>query len=301
MVTAHHEVRTIFKTDLLRIVDYRCAGGEGQSRREEWPAAHEIAILRSGAYVRRDALGTAVADPTQILFFNQGQPYEVQHPVPGGDCSTVFLLSPTMLGEITGSCGEMVERPFRRSHAALGTALRWWQHHLLATVARGIPVDPVAVEERVLEMLGRLIKALHAADRRAGATPSGDRVELANAVRLVLNARYRKPLHLSEIAAAVYCSPYHLCRVFKQATGHTIHQTLIRLRLEEAITRIAEAPAEPLDRIALDCGFSNHSHLSTVFRRVLGVSPSDFRQAVTDRGLLAANDIREDLQVALET
>lgn len=273
-MTEQHRVRTIFKSDLLRIVDYQCAGGTGRDRREEWPSAHEIVLPRSGMYVRRDALGTAVADPTQVLFFNQGQPYEIRHPVAGGDCSTAFLLAATALPAIN-----QTERPFQRSHAPLDGDLRLWQYRLLAAAAQKTEIDPLAVEEYSLTLLGDLVAAVTdtQADRHKGSAQQRD---LAHQAKIVLNERYREAVSLSQIAEAVYCSAYHLCRVFKQEAGTTLHRYLLRLRLQHALDWMADAPSESLVRIALDCGFSSHSHLSSAFRQAFGLTPSEFRRSV---------------------
>jgi AraC-like DNA-binding protein len=103
--------------------------------------------------------------------------------------------------------------------------------------------------------------------------------EQTHAVKLFLNAHTQSRLQLEQISAAVHLSPYHLCRVFKQNTGMPIHQYMKRLRLFNAAERMLENPNTRLDTLALDYGFANHGHFSTVFRQTFDVSPSDFRDA----------------------
>lgn len=85
-----------------------------------------------------------------------------------------------------------------------------------------------------------------------------------------------EPIQLDSLARAVNCSKFHLCRLFKRETGSTLTQYLHRLRINEAMEFLADGE-EDLSRLAFDLGFSSHSHFTSVFRRELGVPPSEAR------------------------
>jgi len=53
----------------------------------------------------------------------------------------------------------------------------------------------------------------------------------------------------------------------------------MNLRIERA-RELLSNPALSLTDIALDCGFSSHSHMTRVFRQFLGVTPSEYRRAL---------------------
>ena len=72
-------------------------------------------------------------------------------------------------------------------------------------------------------------------------------------------------------------SRVHFVRMFRTATGYTPHNNLLRLRLDRARELLASRTLSLTD-IALECGFSSHSHLSRVFRQVLDVTPSEYRR-----------------------
>jgi AraC family transcriptional regulator len=74
-------------------------------------------------------------------------------------------------------------------------------------------------------------------------------------------------------------SRVHFVRMFRAATGYTPHNYLLKLRLDRARELLA-SPTLPLTDIALECGFSSHSHLSRVFRQVLGATPSEYRRSL---------------------
>src|SRR5690606_2306493 len=67
------------------------------------------------------------------------------------------------------------------------------------------------------------------------------------------------------------------CRAFKESFGTTAHMHIIRLRLELA-QRLMLTTDEPLSQIALACGLADQAHLSKLFRREMGETPSAWRR-----------------------
>jgi AraC family transcriptional regulator len=89
-------------------------------------------------------------------------------------------------------------------------------------------------------------------------------------------------LDLRTLAAETGYSQRHFIRMFRAATGQTPHQFLVQLRLGHAKKLLLQHRASLID-VAADSGFSSHAHMTQVFRRVLGVTPSEFRRgALTD-------------------
>ena len=89
-------------------------------------------------------------------------------------------------------------------------------------------------------------------------------------------------LDLHTIAAESGYSRTHFLRTFRASTGYSPHQWLTHLRIEEAKTLLQKASNSLID-IALDCGFSSHGHFSNTFRRIVGVTPREYRR---DFGLI---------------
>jgi AraC family transcriptional regulator len=86
-------------------------------------------------------------------------------------------------------------------------------------------------------------------------------------------------LSLESLAQESGYSRVHFVRMFRAATGRSPHNYLLNLRIERA-RELLSNPALSLTDIALDCGFSSHSHLTRVFRQFLGVTPSECRRAL---------------------
>jgi len=86
-------------------------------------------------------------------------------------------------------------------------------------------------------------------------------------------------LSLESLAQESGYSRVHFVRMFRAATGRSPHNYLLNLRIERA-RELLSNPALPLTDIALDCGFSSHSHLTRVFRQFVGVTPSEYRRGL---------------------
>jgi AraC family transcriptional regulator len=100
-------------------------------------------------------------------------------------------------------------------------------------------------------------------------------------------ARLAEEIHLADLASDVGLSESYLARTFRAATGTTLHAALIERRIARARLLIEAAsrrgaPASLAD-IAAATGFSSHAHMTTTFRRVLGITPSEWMRRMDGR------------------
>jgi len=82
---------------------------------------------------------------------------------------------------------------------------------------------------------------------------------------------------LEQMAAVVHLSPYHFARQFKAATGLPPHQYVIAGRIERAQHLLQRDSELGLAEVALRVGFSDQSKFSLHFKRIVGVTPGQFR------------------------
>ena len=90
-----------------------------------------------------------------------------------------------------------------------------------------------------------------------------------------------RELRLAELAAVVYMSPHHFARLFKGSTGVPPHRFVVRQRISRARACLATERLS-IAQVSRMVGFRTPSHFTTVFRRVLGVTPGAYR--ATARG-----------------
>jgi AraC family transcriptional regulator len=84
-------------------------------------------------------------------------------------------------------------------------------------------------------------------------------------------------LDLQTLASETGYSRNHFLRMFYAAAGTTPHKYLLQLRVRRA-QELLRCGSMPLIDIAAHCGFSNHAHMSRIFRQMLGVSPTEYRR-----------------------
>lgn len=88
-------------------------------------------------------------------------------------------------------------------------------------------------------------------------------------------------LSLAELAGLVHLGCFDFLRRFRKAFGCPPHAYVIHRRLEQAKRQIACRDI-PLKIVAAHCGFSDQSHMTRVFRRLLGVTPAEYRRRMTE-------------------
>lgn len=84
-------------------------------------------------------------------------------------------------------------------------------------------------------------------------------------------------LSLDTLATLAGMSAHYFAQLFKQSTGFAPHQYVIRCRVERAKALLAR-PDLAIADIAYQTGFANQSHLNRHFKRLLGVTPGQWRQ-----------------------
>jgi AraC family transcriptional regulator len=91
-----------------------------------------------------------------------------------------------------------------------------------------------------------------------------------------IEANLDRDLRLTELAREASLSMSHFVRSFRQSTGKTPHQFLLQQRVRRAQTLMRNSRTSLAD-VAVASGFADQHHLSRVFRRITGVTPTHFR------------------------
>lgn len=92
-----------------------------------------------------------------------------------------------------------------------------------------------------------------------------------------LHEHAHENVDLKQLAAQVDLSPFHFARAFKQSTGVPPHryQTTLRLARAKALLEVSDIS---VTEIALKVGYESSQALARLFRREVGLSPSDYRR-----------------------
>jgi AraC family transcriptional regulator len=99
-------------------------------------------------------------------------------------------------------------------------------------------------------------------------------------LRDFIHDRLDLPLSLDELAAQAQCDVRSFTRWFKAEFGMSAHRYIVTARVERAKSLLPDM-RRSLAEIALLCGFTSQSQMTTVFPRFVGATPGAFR--VTSR------------------
>jgi len=97
-------------------------------------------------------------------------------------------------------------------------------------------------------------------------------------VKSLLHDRYNERVTLAELASSAGFSPFHLLRLFHASVGMPPHAYLTQLRVSHAKDLLARGAA--VAEVASLVGFTDQSHLTRHFKRIVGVPPGAYRAAL---------------------
>jgi len=244
-----------------------CTAGPQDRPYEEQHTDWSIAVVIKGSFQYHSSFGDAVMSPGALLLGNCGQSFECSHEHATGDRCLAFHYTP----EFFDTCGlpafEIPRVP------ALPELAPWVA---MAQLAVHGP-EKVRFDELACGLIGAAADAVRSGDKRNRAPSPANQRRISTTLRLI-ESRFSEPLPLGQLASEAGMSAFHFLRTFRQVTGLTPHQYILRTRLREAAIRLATRPGRILE-IALASGFDDLSNFNHVFRAEFGLSPRAYRRA----------------------
>lgn len=128
----------------------------------------------------------------------------------------------------------------------------------------------IAIGTRLYEHYGQAVPERQA--RRSGLSKGHEVL-----AKDMLLSQGDEPATIADIAKACRVSRSYFMQAFRESTGTTPHQWLIKQRVAQAC-RLLRETGLPLADIAADCGFSDQSHFGRVFARAEGMAPGKWRR-----------------------
>lgn len=108
---------------------------------------------------------------------------------------------------------------------------------------------------------------------RRGKRPSQLVMDVSNYIQHHMS----ETISVETMAKELFMSRTYLSRKFKEESGETLTNFILKEKTEEA-KRFLRYSDKPLTAIGLYLGFSSQSHFSRVFRKYTSLSPSEYRQ-----------------------
>jgi AraC-like DNA-binding protein len=163
-----------------------------------------------------------------------------------------------------------------RGHVVSSTALTAYLQQMIDLVAsrRGSALIPVLSSSLLMILIAEVLDNLCSFPRHKKPDEQGrGRLIYEQTCSFICN-NLGSALTATTLATQAGVSFRQITRLFQKFRNETPHQSILRLRLENAKTILEECPLTPIKAIAYDCGFSSHAHLAVAFKKAFGVSPS---------------------------
>jgi AraC-like DNA-binding protein len=236
-----------------------------------------IAFPRAPVRIEPEDRPAFVADPTVAVLHNPGERHRRRGLGGRADVCDRISLAPELLFEVRPDLARSWGRPFHATHVPCPARAYLLLRHAV-WYAESESAVPALLEEALLRLVEMVVGRHAPGGRRLAERPTTAERRMVESAKELLVAEPGERHTLESIALHVGCSPYHLSRVFRRATGRTPHAYLTHLRLRESLPRVLE-PGSDLAAVAFESGFSSHSHFTATFRQTFGVTPSRLRRA----------------------
>lgn len=132
--------------------------------------------------------------------------------------------------------------------------------------------SPLERESRFLWTLAQMV--MRYADDRPYLAPVGQEHSVVQRIQDYLRANYADTISLEQLAYIANLKPLRLLRVFRKEVGLPPHAYLVQVRVTRA--KVLLSMAVPIAQVAADTGFTDQSHLTRHFKRLVGVTPRQY-------------------------
>ncbi len=137
---------------------------------------------------------------------------------------------------------------------------------------------PLMIKSICTQIVFQLVRDLNG--ESTAIKPGKENKYISSAIQF-MESYYRANISITDICSLIYLSPCHFKRVFKDHTGQTPYQYLMGIRIEKSKEMLRKGQ-HSVEEVARLCGFVNSGHFSTVFKRNLKMSPTEFRKSNAD-------------------
>ena len=263
--------RLLFESEPIRIGSFAVDPVSDACGDVERQDSNVMVLPFAGLFAKHEAPGRhVVGTPSHAVFIAADTPYRLSFPGSIGDRAIVLRFDDTLVPE------EINRGPSETpgSHGMLSADAMMRRDLLRRRLA-----DPVGnsleIEALALELLNLCFGVL----RRESSSQPATRERRARAVERVKEAVAVAPAQgwsVASLARIANLSPFHLCYVFRELTGVSIYDYVLRERLAQALKAVLDG--RDITAIALEAGFASHSHFTARFKRFFGSTPSALRE-----------------------
>src|SRR5437879_8411660 len=177
----------------------------------------------------------------------------------------------------------MLKNPTKKHFASITQQLRAWGYktdwkQLERAYFRSCVLSPVRYRA-MLRLLSLFAQHLSILSNQLAVRRKNDEATNMTRARQFIEDHQAEPLSLGRIAQVANISRHYFCKMFKKATGINFTDYLSRVRVEKSKTLLLN-PNSRISEAAFACGFQSMTNFNREFKRIVGRSPTQFRESL---------------------
>jgi AraC-like DNA-binding protein len=177
----------------------------------------------------------------------------------------------------------MLKNPTKKHFASITRQLRAWGYktdwkQLERAYFRSCVLSPVRYRA-MLRLLSLFAQHLSILSNQLVVRREKDETTNMTRARKFIEDHQAEPLSLGRIAQVANISRHYFCKMFKKATGINFIDYLSRVRVEKSKTLLLN-PNSRVSEVAFACGFQSMTNFNREFKRIVRLSPTQFREAL---------------------
>ena len=270
----------VYRGELVIVGEFDCPVGHECFPVTESVQNNLFVLATRPLWFRRNTSGFQYIGPGGVLLHPSGCTIERRGDPAAHDFTYWFAIRDDVYREITETHG--IDHDLPTESLCPGSEIQLELRLLIERVRDG-STRTVDVESSVLDLLDRICSIAsgsgeYSRGKQVRPTTRARARRIVDAAKSLVDENLSDSMGIGEIASEIGVSPFHLCRLFKSVDGITLHEYRVRQRMGFVMQKLASCKQLNLTDVALDAGFSNHSHLTRTFRSRLGISPSGARR-----------------------
>jgi AraC family transcriptional regulator len=274
----HVTRRSLFESETLQIGLFEARPRSDACGEIERQKSNVIVLPFSGVFSKHDGLGRSViGTPSHAVFIAADTPYRLSFPGAIGDRALIFRFDETLAPERTSRRGG----ESLASNGLLPAGAIMLRNLLWSRLEKG-ETDPFETEAVGLDLLNMSFRSMRADGVPLRRSALARRIAAVERVKEAVALAPTRKWTVAKLAKVANLSAFHLCRVFHQTVGTSLYDYVLRERLSCALEAILDR-REDITAIALDAGFSSHSHFTARFKSFFNCTPMTFRHLATTK------------------
>jgi AraC-like DNA-binding protein len=266
----------LFESETLQIGLFASRPRSDACGEVERQSSHALVLPLSGLFARHEAPGRQVTGtPSHAVYFAADAPYRISFPGAIGDRAITLRFADGLAPELVDpGAGERLA-----SQGLLPARAMMLRNLLCARLAKG-DADGFEAEACGLDLLDISLASVRPRNWPVCRSARIRRLRAMERVKEAVASEPSAKWSVAKLAGVANLSPFHLCRVFREMTGISVHDYVLHERLSHSLDAVLDG-SDDLTAIALDAGFASHSHFTARFRTFFGCTPAGLRRVAS--------------------